>query len=49
MFALINVQYMGDEVLLQAFNEFGKGPVAKIEAFTLSDGITLNLHYTDIA
>ena len=26
------------EVLLQAFNEYGKGPVAKLEAFTSSDG-----------
>ena len=27
-----------NEVLLQAFNEFGKGPMAKIEAFTSSNG-----------
>ena len=26
------------EILLQAYNQFGRGPVAKIEAETLSDG-----------
>ena len=33
------------EILLQAFNKYGRGPVAKIEAFTAGDGniITYNL------
>jgi hypothetical protein len=26
------------EILLQAFNQYGRGPVAKIEAFTAGDG-----------
>ena len=26
------------EILLQAFNKYGRGPVAKIEAFTAGDG-----------
>ena len=26
------------EILLQAFNHYGRGPVAKIEAFTAGDG-----------
>ena len=29
------------EILLQAFNRYGRGPVAKIEAFTAGDGKSL--------
>ena len=32
------------EVLLQAFNRHGRGPVAKIEAFTAGDGRDIWLH-----
>lgn len=31
--------YMRYEILLQAYNQFGRGPVAKLEAETDSDGI----------
>ena len=30
--------YTQYEILLQAFNQYGRGPVAKIEAFTAGDG-----------
>ena len=31
------------EILIQAFNQFGKGPMAKAKATTLSDGETENI------
>ena len=33
------------EILLQAFNQFGKGPMAKIEAFTTSNGEMNNSNF----
>ena len=30
--------YTQYEILLQAYNQYGRGPVAKIEAFTAGDG-----------
>ena len=38
------------EILLQAFNKYGRGPVAKIEAFTAGDGniIRYNLLFIEL-
>ena len=30
--------YVQYEILVQAFNQFGRGPMAKAKAYTLSDG-----------
>lgn len=37
------VPYMRYEILLQAYNQFGRGPVAKIEAETDAEGTILLL------
>ena len=37
--------YTQYEILLQAFNQYGRGPVAKIEAFTAGDG---NYHFLNV-
>ena len=36
------------EILIQAFNQFGKGPMAKAKATTLSDGKTEKIYNTTI-
>jgi hypothetical protein len=35
--------YSQYEILVQAFNQYGKGPMAKAKAYTLSDGEHIKL------
>ena len=38
--------YVQYEILVQAFNQFGRGPMAKAKAYTLSDGKQINFYIT---